>query len=85
MADLAATPCRSCGAPLIWGVTENDKRMPVDAKPEKRVVFEKRGNGLPPLARVVDTYVSHFATCPNAAQHRKPPAPAHPGPTPKAR
>jgi hypothetical protein len=44
--------------------------MPLDAKPEKRIVLEQR-DGMHPLARVVDTYVSHFSTCPNAAQHRK--------------
>ena len=27
--------CRSCGAPIIWAVTENGKRMPVDATPRE--------------------------------------------------
>jgi hypothetical protein len=41
--------------------------MPVDAEqPLKRIVLE----GNQPLARVVDTYVSHFVTCPQAAEHR---------------
>lgn len=25
--------CRSCGAPIIWTITERGKRMPVDAEP----------------------------------------------------
>jgi hypothetical protein len=59
--------CRSCNAPILWIVTNpGGKRMPLDAKPEKRFVIE----GGQAFSR--DTYVSHFATCPNAAQHRKP-------------
>jgi hypothetical protein len=25
--------CRSCGAPLTWAITENDKKIPVDSDP----------------------------------------------------
>lgn len=46
--------------------------MPVDAKPEKRIVLDDvRFGDDPPTARVVDTYVSHFATCPKAERFRK--------------
>lgn len=62
--------CRSCGAPIVWVVTESGKRMPLDAKPEKRFVVDVDGK-----AYVRDTYVSHFAHCPNAAQHRRPKLP----------
>jgi hypothetical protein len=66
--------CSSCGAEIIWTVTEAGRRMPIDAKPEKRVVLRKQENDpLTPLARVVDTFISHFATCPNAARHRSAP------------
>lgn len=80
-------PCRSCGRPLIWGVTMQGRRMPVDAKPQgKRIVLEPAiKDDLPPLATVVDVYVSHFATCPNAEQHRKARTPAQPKPQGKAR
>lgn len=44
--------------------------MPIDVEPEKRIVLENDASGQP-LGRVVDTYVSHFATCPNADQHRQ--------------
>lgn len=69
-----ASTCRSCGAPILWVKTEAGKRMPIDAKPERRVVLDPLAVRLGAdelTARVVDTYVSHFATCPNAAQHRK--------------
>lgn len=62
--------CRSCGAAIVWAVTAAGKRMPLDAKPERRLVREGRQE--PPLVVVTDTYTSHFATCPNADQHRKP-------------
>jgi hypothetical protein len=50
------------------------KAMPLNEPPEKRVVVT--GYGLPlgePFAEVLDTYVSHFATCPNADKHRTKP------------
>jgi hypothetical protein len=40
--------------------------MPVDAKPRK-VFVEFMGS-----FDLVDGFESHFATCPNADQHRKP-------------
>lgn len=69
--------CTSCGRDIIWCKTPQGKRMPVDAEPVKGgnlrledvqdegpcVYCTKAGEG---------THVSHFATCPNAAQHRKP-------------
>jgi len=64
------TSCESCKAPILWAVTESGKRMPLDAKPEKRILLEEDGCQ-PPVAHVIDVYVSHFATCPQAAQHRR--------------
>lgn len=66
-ADLA--DCRSCGAPVIWTVTERGKRMPVDAEPVwggefvigqegdiVRAIYDRRdGDCL--------RHKSHFATC----------------------
>jgi hypothetical protein len=73
---METSTCRSCGAPIIWVLTEAGKRMPLDAKPEKRWTIDPlalRLNPDAPRARLGDTHVSHFATCPNAAQHRKKP------------
>lgn len=58
--------CRSCGAAIVWATSTNGRPTPLDAKTERRIVI-----GSDDVARVVDTYVSHFTTCPNAAQHRK--------------
>jgi hypothetical protein len=66
--------CSSCGAEILWTVTEAGRRMPVDAKPEKRVVLKVNDSDpLTPLSRVTDTFISHFATCPNAQRHRSAP------------
>ncbi len=59
--------CRSCGAEILWVKTTNGKDMPVDAKPERLMVAYANGYHLE------DCYRSHFATCPNADQHRRKP------------
>jgi hypothetical protein len=57
------TRCRSCRAFIVWLPTEAGRAMPVDADTVKPTdeTFEAKG-----------THVSHFASCPNAAKHRKP-------------
>lgn len=64
--------CRSCGAPIIWVVTENGRRIPLDADSERRFVIRDsiQAKG-PRLALVRPTYQTHFATCPQADQWRK--------------
>lgn len=57
--------CKSCGAQIMWTRMDSGKSMPLDAEPEKRIVMTAAS------ARVVDTYTSHFTTCPNADAHRK--------------
>jgi len=64
--------CRSCNAPILWIRTPGGKLTPLDAKPEKRYVLNLTHGGDVPGASLEPTYVSHFATCPNAAKHRKP-------------
>jgi hypothetical protein len=74
--------CRTCRALIVWGITEKGRRIPLDAKPHPdgniylyhdvayvlpvngRSLAEHREMGTP-------LYVSHFATCPNAAKHRR--------------
>lgn len=77
--------CRSCGAAIGWTMTERGKRMPVDIDPRPAVqgfrVLEgpEYGDGQTPVAQFVPQaaggerlYQSHFATCPQGAQHRRP-------------
>ena len=62
--------CRSCGAEIEWIKTPAGKAHPVDAKPIK--VWQQTESG-PDAGRwhIQEGYTSHFATCPNADQHRK--------------
>ena len=73
MSSLAT--CKSCGARIMWCITSTGKRMPVDARESFRgnLTLEPQPDG-ELLARYVEagtgTHTSHFATCPNAAEHR---------------
>lgn len=79
--------CRSCGASILWvRWRASGKRMPIDVVPDPirgtvAVTHRKAANELeccklselPPEERttVRNMYVSHFASCPNANEHRK--------------
>jgi len=57
--------CKKCGASILWVKTKNLKNMPLDAEPRKMVQV-KEGIG-----EVIDVYMPHWATCPNAKEFRK--------------
>ena len=73
--------CKSCGAEIVWARSSaSGKPFPVDAEPTDtgNVRLEKgkatvlsRGQlqELSPLERGT-LHLSHFATCPNARDHR---------------
>jgi hypothetical protein len=73
--------CKSCGAPLVWIKTVAGKTMPCDAEMVTYTEAESGGISIvTPDGSVVKGnigegnkkgYISHFATCPNAAQHRR--------------
>lgn len=71
--------CRSCGAEIIWILTAAGKKMPCNPEPvtftraggpdtfvlaSGKVERGRRGSG-PQTG-----FISHFATCPEAALHR---------------
>jgi hypothetical protein len=68
--------CKSCGAEILWvTMAGSRKKMPIDVEGLKVVVPAgvaadgvERGVA---LHKVVVGHTSHFATCPNAAEHRK--------------
>ena len=67
------TVCRSCGAPIRWVKTRTGKSMPVDFAGERRMVERERRHDprlIDPVFEMRDTYVSHFATCPDAKRWR---------------
>lgn len=56
------TRCKTCRARIVWLQTATGKNMPVDAdtvEPHDEIFEYGR-------------HVSHFTTCPQAKQHRKP-------------
>ena len=71
--------CRSCGAPILWRETHAGRRMPIDPEPvaDGNVVIEGdiaevlKAEHLARLGGDVPRYRSHFATCPQAAEHRR--------------
>lgn len=79
--------CRSCSAEIIWAVTENGKRMPVDALPREdgNILLTEYPDGYIEAAYVQSSlfeewdqdapeprrHVSHFATCEQSKEWRK--------------
>ena len=67
--------CKTCGEEIIWIITSAGRRMPLSvASQERRFVItpgtaDERGRN--PTAQQIDTYLSHFADCPDAAEHRR--------------
>lgn len=77
--------CRSCLAPIEWAKTVKGYRLPLDPKgrpgPPGNVIVLENSDGTP-LVRALKAGErelhderklrrSHFATCPDAAAHRK--------------
>lgn len=59
-----ATHCRSCNALIVWFRTASGKRMPVDEATTLPTDAEHQLD--------LKRHKSHFASCPNANEHRKP-------------
>jgi hypothetical protein len=72
--------CRSCRQPVIWCLTLNRKKMPVDPDPVPEgnlIMIDPIEPGDIPMVVAkanpdVPGWTSHFATCPDADAHRKP-------------
>lgn len=75
--------CKSCFAPVVWGMSPKSQPMPFDAEPKPTAeggiyvleVVEGRvfARAHEPIfdGGAVDTYRSHFKSCPFAAEHSK--------------
>lgn len=61
--------CSSCGAMIIWFKTEAGRPHPVDVTSVKATDMHL---DLLTKSHPQGTHISHFSTCPNADQHRKP-------------
>lgn len=77
--------CKSCGADIIYIKTPKGKTMPCDAE-QKTYIQDDNGKDviITPNGEVIKCYISgdmryvtgigytpHWATCPNAEQHRR--------------
>ena len=65
--------CKGCGKKIIWGVTPEGKKIPLDPSPpvyavEVGAVLHTDGQF---VRRASGFHVSHFATCPNANDFSK--------------
>lgn len=85
MSDFRLNKCKSCGVSVIWAIHFDTRgRMIFDAKPstdgtwvlrrglKSKVVYAKTVKPDDSAFNGCGRYVSHFATCPNAPQHRNP-------------
>lgn len=64
--------CKACSADVMWVQMATGGKMLINLPPEKRVVLDHLDTALgPPVGHIVDTYTSHFATCPKADQFRR--------------
>lgn len=68
--------CRSCGAAIRWvQMAKSGKKSPLDVHPADKgnVAIGEDGLGYTVTGegRTPPLYLSHFATCPGAASHRK--------------
>ena len=79
--------CRSCGEPIYWAQTREGRRMPVDTQPTEggNVLLTLTRSTGALTCTVLSAgceveagrrrYTSHYATCPQAASHRRPRGP----------
>lgn len=63
--------CKGCDAEIVWFKTESGANIPLDAKSEKRIVLIGQPDGL--VAKLLDTYMPHHATCSHVDEFRKKP------------
>ena len=63
--------CRTCGAPILWAVTGQGKRMPLDVDRRPVLVVEGELDDGTAIVSQQAGYTSHFATCPQADDWRR--------------
>lgn len=67
MGAVSRSTCKWCQAPIVWALTPEGSRIPLDAKIRLVAVFV----GGTDVVEFVRGRESHFATCPEADKHRK--------------
>lgn len=65
--------CASCRAPIRWFTTPTGNQIPIDESPVLGGNVEME-DGIVTIVKPepeVLRHITHFATCPNAARHRR--------------
>ena len=63
--------CNSCGKEITWiKLRPMMKPHPMNPIPSKVIVLSDLSSDGNPVGKLVDGYVSHFATCPQADEWR---------------
>lgn len=80
MSGYVKDECGSCHAPIIWTLTTNANKMPVDFEPSAEGTVALRPGWQGPISAVLgmtkrfgrnDLRTTHFATCPDAKTWRR--------------
>lgn len=58
--------CKGCGAEMLWALTKEGRRVPLDAK--QTTICTVGSDGVVEYHR---GHVPHHITCPNAAQFKR--------------
>ncbi|QOR55559.1 MAG: hypothetical protein UMS36scaffold28_49 [Phage 59_13] len=60
--------CKGCNKPITWGVTSDDKKIPLDFRPDCYVIVPgvQDDPRSPRIQRVANVGVNHFCTCASA-------------------
>lgn len=65
---LSTVPCKGCGKPIVWGLTPEGKRIPLDPRaPVYDYATTPAMDGASAFRNRV-AMVTHFATCPKASE-----------------
>ena len=67
---LKPAECKSCGKKILWALSHEGKRIPLDPTPPVYQVQVIEGQETMCIRRT-SVLVSHFATCPDATEHSK--------------
>lgn len=71
-AEFSIVKCRKCQAQIFFAKTNSGSSTPLNAVPERRITIQPLEPGQTQHRAVwVDTYTSHFATCPGAEEMRR--------------
>lgn len=64
--NLPTARCKGCGRSILWGVTPEGKKIPLDTSAPTYRVSRSDGEGTVQVERTEAVFVSHFSTCTQA-------------------